>query len=122
MLRVMGVMLLALGWACTAHAGEHYREVWNPPEARHAPHGSHHTALRRPVAHRLLAKHTTKHSTKPRPSRITASATRSQKRMHEGRSVSVSAAPRVEILPPLLTPEGNILRVDARAARPEIMR
>lgn len=117
MLRVMGVMLLALSWACAAHAGEHYREVWNPPEARHAPHAAHHKA-----SHRLLAKHTTNHATKPRPSRITASATRSQKRMHEGRAVSVSAAPRVEALPPLLTPEGNILRVDARAARPEIMR
>jgi hypothetical protein len=33
-LRVLSVMLLAA--ASVAHAGEHYHEVWNPPEARGA--------------------------------------------------------------------------------------
>jgi hypothetical protein len=120
MLRVLVVTLLAGASVCTAHASEHYREVWNPPEARHAPHASrvsHHTA-HRPTVHRLTAKH----NTKAKPARVTASASKSTKRAHATRSVSLDAAPHVQLFPPQLTPEGNILRVDSRGSRPEVSR
>ena len=122
MLRVLVVTLLASASICTAHASEHYREVWNPPESRHAPHASrvsHHTA-HRPAVHRLAAKHTMK--AKAKPTRVTASASKSTKRAHTTRSVSVDAAPHVQLFPPQLTPEGNILRVDSRGSRPEVSR
>ncbi|MDN7589191.1 hypothetical protein [Burkholderia seminalis] len=35
MVRLIGCGLLALTFASTAWAAEHYVEVWNPPEARH---------------------------------------------------------------------------------------
>ncbi|WP_116137391.1 hypothetical protein [Trinickia diaoshuihuensis] len=118
MLRVSTVMLLICTWAGTAHAGEHYREVWNPPEARHATHVNQHTAHRPATAHRLSAKRATKSKT----SRVTVSALKQAKRQHPARPVSLNAAPRVEALPPLLTPEGNILRVNSRGTRTEVMR
>lgn len=120
MLRVLVVTLLAGASVCTAHASEHYREVWNPPEARHAPHArrvSRHTS-RRPAVHRLSAKH----KPKAKPSRVTASASKSAKRAHAAHSVSLDAAPHVQFFAPQLTPEGNILRVDSRGSRPEVSR
>ncbi|MFP3560249.1 hypothetical protein SB861_58160, partial [Paraburkholderia sp. SIMBA_049] len=35
MVRLFGCGLLALTFASTGWAAEHYVEVWNPPEARH---------------------------------------------------------------------------------------
>ncbi len=115
MLRVLGVILLA--GASVAHAGEHYREVWNPPEARHALH-SPHKAHHKPAAHRLSAKR----STKAKASRAVACVPTPSKRAHAGRAVRINAEPRAQSLPPLLTPEGNVLRVDSHGARPAVAR
>ncbi|MBY8610110.1 MAG: hypothetical protein IOC39_36790 [Burkholderia sp.] len=55
MVRLFGCGLLALTFASTGWAAEHYVEVWNPPEARHP-------AARTPDAHtpdaRMPAPHT----------------------------------------------------------------
>ena len=119
MFRVSTVMLLLCTWAGTAHAAEHYREVWNPPEAGHTAHASRHTVHRPAALHRLSAKRATKSKT----SRVAAaSAPKQAKRQHPARPVSLNAAPRVEALPPLLTPEGNILRVNSHGTRTEVMR
>lgn len=115
MLRVLSVMLLAA--ASVAHAGEHYREVWNPPEARHALHGSH-AAHHKPAARRLSAKR----STKMKPSRVAAYLPTPTKREHTGRAVRVNAGPRVQNLPPPLTHKGNVLRVDSNGAGAEVVR
>lgn len=115
MFRVLCLMLLA--GASIAHAGEHYREVWNPPEARHtvhAPYIAHH----KPAAHRLSAKR----STKMKPSRVATCVATPSKREHAGRAVHINAGPRVHSLPPLLTLEGNVLRVDSLGARPDVTR
>jgi hypothetical protein len=114
-LRVLSVMLLAA--ASVAHAGEHYREVWNPPEAKHALH-SPHEAHHKPAAHRLSAKR----SAKAKASRAVACASIPTKRAHAGRAVRINAEPRAQSLPPLLTPEGNGLRVDSHGARPAVAR
>lgn len=119
MLRAFRVMLLAFACSCAgmAHAAQQYREVWNPPEARHAPRVSR-QAAHRPALCPLSARRTTKFM----PARVTAKGAKSVKRVHASRPVSLNAAPRVEILPPQSTPEGNILRVDSRGAEPEVMR
>lgn len=115
MLRVMGTMLLA--GASVAHAGEHYREVWNPPEAKQALHArpqAHH----RPAACRLAAKQ----PMKAKPSHVATSVPKSTNRRHVGRTVAVHTFPHVVDRSPQSTPEGNVLRVEAHGARPEVAR
>jgi hypothetical protein len=115
MLRVLCLMLLA--GASVAHAGEHYHEVWNPPEARHAPHVSHY-AHHRPAARRL----STKRSQQMKPSRVAACVPTPTKREHAGHAVRINARPREQNLPPRLTPKSNVVRVDSNGARPQVVR
>ena len=103
--------------ASVAHAGEHYREVWNPPKAGHAVHARH-IAHHKPAARRLSANR----STKMKPSRVTTCVTTPTKRGHAGRTVRINADPRVQNVPPLLAPKGNVLRVESNGARPEVVR
>jgi hypothetical protein len=118
-------MLLLLAAASVAHAGEHYVEVWNPPEARHAPHAGSHAAAK-PAAHRVAAHHAAK--AKAKPSRIVASGTGSTsgtnaaRRLHTAPTAAVITAPQARNLPPLLTPEGNVLRVDTHGVAPKVAR
>jgi hypothetical protein len=116
MFRVLGVMLLAS--ASVANAGEHYVEVWNPPEARQAPHASSHAAVK-PKPHRVLA---TTRTTKVKPNTVATSTSKSAKHAQATHAVSVNTAPQVRDLPPLLTPEGNVLRVGAQGAQPQVTR
>ncbi|HEX7682412.1 MAG TPA: hypothetical protein VF446_02570 [Trinickia sp.] len=116
MLRVLCVMLLA--GSSIAYAGEHYREVWNPPEARHATHASHH-ANRKPAAHPVSAKR----SAKAKPPHVAARVHKPARRQRkEARAASENAVPQAWDRPPVYTPEGNVLRVDSRGAIPEIAR
>lgn len=115
MLRVLCVILLA--GSSVAYAGEHYREVWNPPEARHAVRASHH-AGRKPAARPQSAKRaaSVKHP------HVAARVHKPAKRQRFARAASESAVPQAWDRPPVYTPEGNVLRVDSRGARPEIAR
>lgn len=115
MLRVLCVMLLAV--SCVAQAGERYREVWNPPESRHAVHASGH-AQQKPAAHRLAAKR----PTKAKPSHVAAGVPKATKRQRIARTQPVNAVPHAWNRPPFYVPEGNILRVASRGARPAIAR
>ncbi|QCP48286.1 hypothetical protein FAZ95_03240 [Trinickia violacea] len=115
MLRVLSVMLLA--GASIANAGEHYSEVWNPPEARQTPHANSHTP-HRPATHRVSASR----ATKSKPTRVMVSAPKPMKHAHVAHTVPVNAAPQVQNLPPLLTPGGNVLRVDSHGPLPEVTR
>lgn len=114
MLRVLCLMLLA--GASVAHAGEHYREVWNPPEAGHVQRPQH-KAGHKPAAGRLSAKR----STKTKPARVNTSVAKPAKREHAGRAVRIHAGARVQNLPPLRAHKGSVLRVDSNGARPEIV-
>lgn len=114
MLRFLVVVMLA--GASAAHAGESYREVWNPPEARHVLH-AHYKAHHEPSARRLSAKR----STKMKPSRVTASAPKSNKREHAGRAARTHAGPRVQKLSPRLKLKGHALRVDSNGTRPMVV-
>lgn len=113
MLRVLCLVLLA--GASVANASEHYREQWNPPEARrslHAPPKAHH----KPAPGQLSAIR----STKTKPSRVATCIPTPTKREHAGRAVRINAGPRVQN-PPLLTHKRNVLRVDSNGARPEVV-
>ena len=116
MLRVLGVMLLA--GASVANAGEHYVEVWNPPEARQALHAGSHTALK-PKPHRVSA---TTHAAKMKSNHVATSAPKPAKHVGAAHAVSVNTAPHARDFPPLLTPEGNVLRVGAQEAQPQVVR
>lgn len=115
MLRVLCLMLLA--GASVAHAGEHYHEVWNPPEARHALHAPH-KARHKSTVHHFSAKR----STNMRPSRVAAFVPTPTNRAHAGRAVRINAGPGVRKPPPLLTSENNVLRVDSNGYRPLVVR
>ena len=117
MLRVLCVMLLA--GSCAAHAGERYREVWNPPEARHAVHVSHHVR-HRPAARTPSAKRATKAKHSNMAARIRKQSQRQGQRV--AHASPVNAAPHAWSRPPVYTPEGNVLRVDSRGAKPEVTR
>ncbi|TKC92288.1 hypothetical protein FAZ69_00940 [Trinickia terrae] len=116
MLRVLGAMLLAS--ASVANAGEHYVEIWNPPEARQAPHAGSHAAAK-PRPHRVSAA---SHAAKAKPNHVAASTPKPIKRSPAARAVTANTPPQLRDLPPLLTPGGNVLRVGTRGAQPEVTR
>lgn len=115
MLRVLCLTLLAA--ASVAHAGEHYREVWNPPETRHALHTSH-PAHHKPAAVRLSAKR----STKIKPSRVVACVPAPIKRGHTGRAVRMNSALRMQNPPAQLATQSHVLSVDSNGVRPQVVR
>lgn len=57
-----------------------------------------------------------------KPSRVADCVATPTKREHAGRAVRINAGPRVQSLPPVLTPAGNVLRVDSNSTRPEVVR
>jgi|SRR5579863_7126131 len=116
MLRVLGVILLA--GASVANAGEHYVEVWNPPEARQAPHAGKHAAVKA-IPHRVSAAI---HTAKVKPNHVATSTAKPVKRAHAVRTLTWNSAPQARDLSPLLTPEGNVLRVGAQGAQPQVTR
>ena len=114
-MRFVGCGLLLMGLASSACAGERYVEVWNPPEAQNGMQrgktASQALKHKRPMPHLVKAKTysasaTTKLATKPR-------ATRDGSR---------HIAPDVSDIPRLITPEGNVLRVDAHDSHIEVAR
>ena len=113
MLRVLCLMLLAA--VSVAHASE-VVELWNPPEARHAPHAPQ-KAQHRPAAHRLSAKR----SMKTKSSRVAACVATPTKRAHAGRAVRINAETHVQNRPPVPVRERHVLRVDSNGARPEVV-
>jgi hypothetical protein len=116
MLRVLGVMLLAGASVASAgaNAGERYVEVWNPPEARQAPHAGNHVASK-PKPHRVSAAIRT---AKMKSNHVAVSTLKPAKHAHAARTLTWNSAAQARDLPPLLTPEGNVLRVGAKGAQP----
>ncbi|ASV99786.1 hypothetical protein CJU94_17560 [Paraburkholderia aromaticivorans] len=110
----LGAMLFAV--ASTGVAGEHYVEIWNPPEARTGmpPRAS---AVRRPAAgKRVGARAVTVHARRA-PAPVAKLATKTD--MQENAPVH---APDMSGIPRQITPEGNVLRVSARGVKAEVMR
>ncbi|MFM0372744.1 hypothetical protein [Paraburkholderia aspalathi] len=108
-----GVMLLAV--ASTGVAGEHYVEIWNPPEARMQPSGNGKPKLGKDV---VLSRHTSNAT----PRRLADLAVKSLANKHAGNGLKKVAVPRAADLPRIMTPEGNVLRVNDGGALVEVVR
>lgn len=112
----VGFGLLLLVCMSSAFAGEHYIEIWNPPEARGGLHQG--TGVPKVPTQRRRVPHLVKTRAHRAP---TAVAKTIAKRPPSGEATR-TLAPDVLDIPRQITPEGNILRVDARNARVEVSR
>jgi hypothetical protein len=116
MFRFLGLGALLFVSASAAMAGEHYVEVWNPPEARASmPH-------RAVVAHRLsgsrhIVPHAVKARARPAPAPLARFVAKAERRDN-----APVHAPDMSEIPRQITPEGNVLRVGSRGMRGEVTR
>jgi hypothetical protein len=111
---ITGTVIL-MGIASSATAGEHYVEIWNPPEARASapkPTTASKPAKRIHPAPRL-AKTKVAH-----PAAVPTVAARPRPTHVDLRH----PAPDVTDIPRQITPEGNVLRVDGRNAHVQVAR
>ncbi|WP_343727660.1 hypothetical protein [Burkholderia seminalis] len=142
MVRLIGCGLLALTFASTGWAAEHYVEVWNPPEARHP-------AARTPAARtgadartgKSAEKHasvTPKAPAKPHKRRV-AQAVKAGPHHPAATATETPAAPgRLTVMHPAgsdethalgfsniprqYTPDGNVLQVGTQGRAAEVTR
>lgn len=106
MLRFVSAAAMLLAVASTAAAGEHYVEIWNPPEARIGqPAGK----CKPKTGKAALLSHGV---SKVAPRRIADPLAKASAGKHDGSDVSKkTASPRFLDIPRIVTPEGNILQV-----------
>jgi hypothetical protein len=106
MLRFLSAGAVLLAVASTATAGEHYAEVWNPPEARIGqPAGKGKSKVGKTA---LLSRGMGKVATR----RIADPLAKASAGKHAGGDGARKAtSPRFIDIPRILTPEGNVLQV-----------
>jgi len=150
MVRLFGCGLLALTFASTGWAAEHYVEVWNPPEARHPAART--PDARTPAAHaggKAVEKHASvqpKAAVKPHNRRV-AQAVKAAPHRPPAATVEAPVAPRpvaqpapgrLTVMQPIApdtpqalnfshiprqyTPDGNVLRVGTNARSAKVTR
>ncbi|HHY6929663.1 MULTISPECIES: hypothetical protein [Burkholderia] len=150
MVRLFGCGLLALTFASTGWAAEHYVEVWNPPEARHPAART--PDARTPTAHaggKAVEKHASvqpKAAVKPHNRRV-AQAVKAAPHRPPAATVEAPVAPRpvaqpapgrltvmqpaapdtphalnFSHIPRQYTPDGNVLRVGTNARSAKVTR
>jgi hypothetical protein len=118
MLRFMGAGALLLVMASTVSAGERYIEIWNPPEARLAQPS---TGCRQSSGCKPAAP--SRHSPKATPRRVADAAAKSPApRRAVAERARKQASPQAVELPRIITPEGNVLRVNDSEARVRVVR
>jgi|SRR6516225_6435365 hypothetical protein len=105
--------LVAMAVASSVFAGEHYREVWNPPEARGMLHVQ---ADRKPPPRRRM-KVRIAHA---RVHHRHVVAAVSIPKTPGASTTSRTSQPRFDAIPRQVTPEGNVLRVGGGKARVEV--
>lgn len=111
-MKLVGCGLLLLACTSSAFADEHYIEIWNPPEAR----GGLHQGAGAPKM--LTNKRRVPRLVKTRAHRTPTTAAKPGVVGAGTRRVT----PDVSEIPRLITPEGNVLRVDARDSLVEVVR
>ncbi|WCM24469.1 hypothetical protein NDK50_27050 [Paraburkholderia bryophila] len=112
---IQGVLLLA--FASTAAASEHYIEIWNPPEARlpQASASGKGIAGKRPPVSR--------HASRAAPRRVADAVGQSvpgKKRVSD--TFKKPITPRPTDIPRIMTPEGNVLRVNYTGSPVQVVR
>jgi hypothetical protein len=116
MFRFFGLGTMLFAAVSTAMAGEHYVEVWNPPEARASmPHRA--IVAHRPAGNRHIVPHAVKARARPTSAPVARLVAKTDRR----ESVPVHSPDGSEI-PRQITPEGNVLRVDSRGMTAEVTR
>jgi hypothetical protein len=107
-----GTLLCVL--ASTALAGEHYIEIWNPPEARAPALRPGASGKRTPGHHG--AKHKLASTDRPPTRRVAEPALRAPAPVIAPATPGSKASPpnRIPEIPPQIGPDGNILQVNYR--------
>ena len=115
-MKLVGCGLLLLVCTSSAFAGERYIEIWNPPEARGGlPQGG--------GAPKLLAhKRRVPYLVKTQAHRAPSAAAKLVVKQGTAGAGTRRVTPDVSEMPRLITPEGNVLRVDAHDSHVEVLR
>jgi hypothetical protein len=114
--KLVGCGLLLLACTSSAFAGERYIEIWNPPEAR----GGLLQGAGAPKS--LTHKRRVPHLVKTRAHRTPTTATKLAVKQGAAGAGTRRVTPDVTEIPRLITPEGNVLRVDAHHSYVEVAR
>lgn len=115
MFRFLGVGAILLAVASTGVAGEHYVEIWNPPEARMQPSGN-----GKPKPGKVAVP--SRHTSNAAPRRVADPVVKYLTNKHAGTGPKKVAVSRAADLPRIMTPEGNVLRVNDGGALVEVVR
>lgn len=116
MFRFLGVGAMLLVFASTGVAGEHYVEIWNPPEARQ---------VKPPVSGKLKpgrASILSRRTPKVTPRRVADPVAKSLPGARAAASPTKPLTPQPTSIPRIMTPEGNVLRVNNDGAPVEVVR
>ncbi|WP_176057312.1 hypothetical protein [Paraburkholderia sp. BCC1876] len=111
---IRGAVLLA--FASTAVAGEHYIEIWNPPEAR-LPQPS--VSGKGMAGKTPLIPH---HVSRATPRRVADPVARSAPGKRVADTFKKPISPRPTDIPRIMTPEGNVLRVNYTGSPVRVLR
>ncbi|AJK50431.1 hypothetical protein bpln_2g24050 [Burkholderia plantarii] len=111
-MKLVGCGLLLLACTSPAFAGDHYVEIWNPPEARGGAH--HDSAAAKATKHKHVAPRLVDAGVRP-PS-IDAAPKAGQTKPHALDHDLRRPAPGAPDIPRLFTPDGNVLRVGTHGA------
>ncbi len=111
-MKLVGCGLLLLACTSPAFAGDHYVEIWNPPEARGGVH--HGPAAAKAAKHKHVAPRLVDAGV--RPPALEAAPKAGQSRPHALDRDLHRAAPGTPEIPRLFTPDGNVLRVGTHGA------
>ena len=115
-MKLVGCGLLLLVCTSSAFAGGRYVEIWNPPEARGR-------LLQRADAPKALThKRRVPHLVKARAHRTLTAAARLAVKPGAIGAGTRRVTPDISEIPRLITPEGNVLRVDARDSHVAVVR
>ncbi|WP_245637147.1 hypothetical protein [Burkholderia singularis] len=126
-MKLVGYGLLLFTFTSSTFAGEHYVEIWNPPEARagvthHEPAAPAAPAAQKPAVKRKRAAPHVVDAHIRRPSVPTVARIAPKPRGLDGASPRATPAPSSPEIPRLFTPDGNVLRVGARGYRAGVVR
>jgi hypothetical protein len=114
--KLVGCGLLLLACTSSAFADEHYIEIWNPPEAR----GGLRQGAGAPKS--LAHKRRVPHFVKARAHRTPTTATKLAVKQGDASAGTRRVTPDVSEILRVITPEGNVLRVDAHDSHVEVVR
>ncbi|OAJ56747.1 hypothetical protein A6V36_33160 [Paraburkholderia ginsengiterrae] len=115
MFRLLSVGAMLLAVASTGVAGEHYVEIWNPPEAQMQPSRS---IKPKPRKVAVLPRH----ASNAAPRRVAEPVAKSLPNTRAAKGPRKAAMPNAADLPRMMTPEGNVLRVHDGGAMVEVVR